>query len=131
MIEWNVYYENFNARKIEKYNIFRHYAFLENCIKFARKYKDDKEKFLEEVRRSLMYFFWAKCEWEIIMSSWPERDDFQEKKIDVYDQVMNNWHVFSEYIWEHKKELSKTKRAYDKEAEERLATIRGNSTVGQ
>lgn len=32
-----------------------------------------------------------------------------EAKIDVYDQVMFNWESFSDYAWENRKELLKTR----------------------
>lgn len=52
-----------------------------------------------------MYYFWSKCEWEIIISGWPPRDDFNDAKIDVYDQVKLNWDKFVDYTWDHRKEL--------------------------
>lgn len=108
MLIWNVFHENFNAKCIEVVNIFDHFGFREDCRKAARKYKDDREKFTEEVRRSLMYFFWAKCEHEIILSSWPPaREGFQHRKVDVYEQVMLNWPVFAEYVWQNLKELTR------------------------
>lgn len=109
MLEWNVYLEDFNNRKIKVYNIFNHYNFYEYCLKAKKKYEDDKDKFLEEIKSSLMYCFWSKCEYEVILTGWPKRTDFNEEKIDAYDQVMLNWPIFSEYIWENKKEIKKKK----------------------
>ena len=110
-IEWNVYYSDFNSGKIEVRNVFNHGSFLIDLGKDARKYKDDKEKFLERLRSHLMYYYWCKCEWEVVVSHWPPSDNerFKSVKIDVYDQVMLNWPIFSEYVWEHRKELSKIK----------------------
>lgn len=109
MLEWNVYLEDFNNKKIRVYNIFNHYTFYEYCLKAKKKYKDDKDKFLDKIKSSLMYCFWSKCEYEIVLTSWPKRNNFYEERIDVYDQVMLNWSIFSEYIWENKKELKKKK----------------------
>lgn len=69
MLCWNVYREDFNARDINLYNIFTHYGFYRDCVAARKKYKDDKEKFGEEVRKALMYFFWAKCEHEVVITS--------------------------------------------------------------
>ncbi len=108
MLTWNVYMEDFNARCIKVFNIFNHFAFHEDCRKVARKYKDDREKFVEEIRHSLMYFFWSKCEYEIIISSWPpDRKGFENKKVDIYEQVMLNWPLFAEYVWQNRKELAR------------------------
>lgn len=46
-----------------------------------------------------MYYFWSKCEWEIILSDFPPSKKFQEKKVDVYEQVMLNWDIFINYVW--------------------------------
>lgn len=99
-LEWNVLYENFNARKIESFNIFDHYSFNEDVKKLFRKYKDDRKTFEEEVLSSLRYYFWSKCEWEIIVSDWPpSKQKPIEVKIDVFDQVMLNKQIFLDYVW--------------------------------
>lgn len=146
MLCWNVYYGNFNKREIQTFNIFDHAAFYESCVKAKKKFKEDREGFAEEVRRSLQYYFWSKAEWEIILDHWPSGElyelrlgstigeirsmfDYGDKyewmspgreviikvfpkdypkqsmKIDVYEQVMNNWDVFIEYMWNNRKEL--------------------------
>lgn len=105
MLEWNVYYENFNAREIQETNIFSHGSFLTDLKKAHKKYKDNREAFEKEVKSSLMYWYWSKCEWEIIISDWPPSDRVPAIKVDVYDQVMLNWNVFMDYLWEHREEL--------------------------
>lgn len=102
---WNVYIENINKRCIEIHNIFNHYMFMQDLREIYSELKDDKENFLYRVKRSLMYYYWSKCEWEIILSDWPPSEHFNEMKISAYDQVMNNWHIFSEYIWENRDKL--------------------------
>ena len=97
---WNVYVESFNQKEIVPYNIFTHYGFNEDVKKIYKKYKNDFETFSEEVKTSLMYYFWSKCEWEIILSDWPSSPTSPiEKKVDVYDQVMLNWDIFIQYVW--------------------------------
>ena len=152
---WNAYCGDFNSGEIRTVNIFDHYGFFHDCVKAAKKFKDDKDGFADSVRGSLMYYFWAKCEWEIILGHWPDgeigdmrttakagelydalqsagikydvgriehmRDRevvmkvfpkmsrFRERKIDVYEQVRNNWDIFIDYLWEHRKELKEKK----------------------
>lgn len=152
MLCWNVYVGDSNSGDMKLFNIFNHYGFYQDCLKAKKKYKDDKDGFAEETRRNLMYHFWSKCEWEIILQHWPtgehysmrrtamakklceamatigmpydesdlwsvkdesmvtirvfpERNRFHEKKIDVYEQVMNNWDIFIDWLWDHRKEL--------------------------
>lgn len=49
-----------------------------------------------------MYYFWSKCEYEIILSPWTGRAD--DIKIDVYDQIMMNFDSFVDYCWSFKLE---------------------------
>ena len=99
-MEWYVYVEDFNNHCIEKHNVFDHTRFVEDIKKIYKKHKDNFDIFSEEVRKSLMYFYWSKCEWEIVLSPWPPRENFKEEKIDVYEQVMLNWDNFIKYVWE-------------------------------
>lgn len=150
MLCWNVYVGDFNSGEMKLYNIFNHCAFYDDCVKAKKRFKDDQEGFAKEVRGSLMYYFWSKCEWEVILQHWPsgeyynmrkvftteemyhdlkypedkhlgsdrrfevrifpEHNRFRDKKIDVYEQVMNNWNVFIDWLWEHRKELKERKR---------------------
>ena len=109
-MHWFVYKDNFNARTIEKYDIFNHYSFDKDVKEIYKRYKNDFNTFSEEIKKSLMYHFWSKCEWEIIISDWPpSTKDKVEEKVDVYDQVMLNWKVFINYVWEqaHKRKNAK------------------------
>lgn len=103
MLCWNVYVGNFNDKSIELHNVFEHGGFLNGCRDAARKYKKDKAGFAEAIESELLYYYWSKCEWEVVISSWP--DGKYEKKIDVYTQVMNNWEQFIDYLWAYKAEL--------------------------
>lgn len=104
-MEWNVYIENFNRKCIEVINLLKPNGYLWNACKRARKkYPEDKEQFGTEIRKDLMYQYWSRCEYEIVLTSWPPcRQGFSDYKIDVYDQVMLNWPVFLDYIWENRK----------------------------
>ena len=134
-MEWNVFNEDFNSREIGVYNIFNHCRFAESVKKLLKE-KITKEEFAEKLRRELSYNFWAKCEYEVVITSWPPYIDKKEldrlnaeyeeyntkwgrypykinvcpdvgKKIDIYSQVMLNFNVFCDYVWSHKKEKSK------------------------
>lgn len=131
MLQWNVFYHNFNSKKIETYNIFKHFNFRKDVEEHLKKCKT-KEEFAEEMKISLMYYFWAKAEWEVVMTSWVPHIDMKEldrlnserekeiekynkepymlevrpdvyEKIDVYQQVMNNFDIFVDYVWGFKK----------------------------
>ena len=65
-LEWYVYNYDCNKNKIEPYNIFRHGGFTEYVEKARKKYKT-RDEFMEQVRKALMYYFWSKAEYELIV----------------------------------------------------------------
>ena len=114
--QWMVLYHNRNAKKIEPHNVLRHGGIREDIVKATKKCKT-KEEFADKLRSSLMYYYWSKCEWEIIVGPWCGGRDTKEIKIDVFDQVMYNWEHFLEYVWNERKRIC----LWDKEIKERLA----------
>lgn len=102
MLEWNVYIGDINSRQIKVFNIFNHRGFYNDCITAKKKFRDNKEEFGEGVRNSLIYYYWSKCEWEVIIDHWPQCERFECKKVDVYSQVMNNWGIFIDYLFANK-----------------------------
>lgn len=108
-MKWYVFYYNINKKKIDTFNIFEHGSFLKyikKALKQHEKYKENKEDFAERIKRELMYYFWSKAEWEVIIAPWVGGDREKDSvKIDVYDQVMLNWNVFIDYVWNNKDKL--------------------------
>lgn len=126
-LTWNVYHHSVNSREIKPFNIFDHWQFNDD-VKKLKTEKLNETEFGEELRRLVMYYFWSKCEHEIVLTTWPpyithnelirlneERDDIWAtyeryptalsvcletgEKIDIYQQVMLNWKVFVDYVW--------------------------------
>lgn len=102
-IEWNVFYYNINRKKIDTYNIFEHGSFVRYVKEAINEYKN-KEKFTEQLKSELRYYFGEKCEWEILLSPWVS-DEKVAVQINVYEQVMLNFNVFVDYVWKHKKDI--------------------------
>lgn len=67
-----------------------------------------KNEFAEAVKRDLLYYFWSKCEYEIVITGWPNVEDNLEK-VDAYGQVMLNFDIFIDYLWSHKQEIQPEK----------------------
>ena len=103
---WHVYMEDFNEHKIKVFNVFRHYTFYNELAKLIKKWRKDKDTAAleKEVKGWVMYCFWSKCEYEILLSSWI-RKDIVKMKIDIYDQLMLNWDSFFKYILEYEKDF--------------------------
>lgn len=128
-LAYYVYVENVNKRKIEKYNVLNTGIIAEILERADAALKaKNKKTFAEEVERVLMYHYWSRSEWEIILTDWPthikpdeldrlnkELNSYKkqygyapycltvnlttEEKIDVYDQVKLNWTIFIDYLW--------------------------------
>lgn len=109
-IEWYVYYHDSNAQKIIKWNVFNHGSFKKEVDKILQE-KLNKEDFAEKLKREVMYYFWSKCEYEIILSPWTGRAD--DIKIDVYNQIMMNFDRFVEYCWNEKKKSLENKAKFE------------------
>ena len=127
---WNVYYRDINTRQIKVWNIFNHSSFREEVINLKKK-KLQKWEFAKRLERKVLYYFWSKFEWEIVLTSFPPYIDKKEldrlnseyenfntmyghyplridvcpetyEKIDIYEQVHLNWDVFVNYVWRAK-----------------------------
>ena len=130
-LEWNVYVEDWNNKKIETFNIFNHGRFLED-VKKSLKSCVTKEEFAKLLKQNLFYYFGSKCEWEIVITSFPARITKEElsrlnkefevdtakygrepyslwisptvgEKVDVYSQVMLNFSHIVDYVWSQKR----------------------------
>ena len=128
-MKWNVYKYNFNNKEIEIFNIFDHISFTNSVKGILKKYRDkiyqDKTEFSKELRKELLYYFWSKCEYEVIITSFPmyinqeeleiiNNSDRKYKiniepdvgvKVDIYSQIMNNFEVFVDYVWNNKDKI--------------------------
>ena len=106
-LKWLVYRYNFNARKIETYNVLSGKFFLEEIKKIMKKCRDkDREEFSKALEREMRYHFWGRCEWELIIEitegnrifliPWAGCSEPDEVKIDVTDDTSFDWRGFAE-----------------------------------
>lgn len=106
-MKWNVYYHDVNSQEIKIFNIFNHSSFSQDVEKYLKMHKD-KDEFAKKLKSSLMYYFWSRSEYEIIISPWCGGRNTKDIKIDVYDQVINNWDIFVDYVFNNKNIKNKT-----------------------
>lgn len=97
-MEWNVFYHNVNIQKIVPFNIFQHGRFRKDVEELLKDF-DDKEDFAKQLKSELMYNFWCKSEYEVIISPWCGGRSTEDIKVDIYSQVMLNWEIFVDYVW--------------------------------
>lgn len=129
-LTWNVFIEDRNSEDIKLYNVLN--TGIVEEIKNRTLGINDKEQFAEEVKSVLMYHYWSRSEWEIVLTDWvphitviefdrlsDELDSYRAKwdknpyklsvnlatgkKVDVWDQVQLNWNHFIDYLWNNLK----------------------------
>ena len=97
MKQFNVIVEDVNSREFIPYDVM---PYLVQCYYEAR--ETDRPKTFEEfkafIKRHSMYMWWSRCEYEIVLQSWPTGDI--EKKIDVHQQVMMNIDIVAKLLME-------------------------------
>lgn len=92
---------NTNSDKFYKYDVI---PYLINRYENTKK-KDkptDFEGFKKFVESWSMYQWWSRCEYEIILSDWPNQK--VHKKVDIYWQIMNNIDVVIEVLMKNIKD---------------------------
>lgn len=93
MIEYRVVIWNFSTDRVEHYNIMPYlYRRLEEKRKKKQITLEDLtlERLKEFIDNESKYQFWARCEYEVILSSWPPRENGRKHKMDVYEQIHMN-----------------------------------------
>lgn len=95
---WKVLHHDFNGGKVEFYDILSHGAFLDDIKQSRKDYPDDDVLFMDDVRTFLRYYFWSRCEHEILVSGMHPKKGEEPSKVDVFDQVDANWGAFCAYL---------------------------------
>lgn len=163
MLEYYVY--NNNSQEIVKYNVFDHSYFVRCLAEMFNDIEREKRSYIknnhlkeplslressalqkymlefedDQLRRWCLYAFWAKAEYEIVLTTWTPSIDREElirlekedekhiqdwgkpayrytpnlsvsEKIDIYDQLKLNWSLFKNYVFDNEKEIKKLNR---------------------
>jgi hypothetical protein len=102
-MSWKVKNYFINENKIWDYNVLK---YREDQIKKLKKKYPTKEEFAEEMRHEMMWQYWSRCEYEVIikvndnrvwLSPWVGCRDPESVKIDVTDDESFDWHNFEEH----------------------------------
>ena len=108
---WNVFIVD---GEVKQFNIFDHSHFFKECCKAFAECKHDKDVFAKMIESELKYWYWSKCEWELVISGFVRNNI--ERKMDVYEQVILNWDRFIDYLWDWYK-CTKREHSADSESE--------------
>lgn len=95
-MKFNVIYFNFNAKKFQEYDIF---PYLTDRYKSEKEKPTSFEEFKQFIINKSRYMWWARCEYEVILSDWPCLKT--DEKWDIHKQVMMNIDVITKLFMEH------------------------------
>ena len=95
MKQFNIIVEDINSRQFVSYDVI---PYLVDRYKEAKTKPKTFEEFKVFVKKESMYQWWSRCEYEVILKSWPTGNI--EKKIDVHWQVMMNIDIIAEILME-------------------------------
>lgn len=103
-MSWKVKNYCINSNKIWDYDVLE---YREDQIKKLKKKWTTKEEFAEAMRSEMMWQYWSRCEYEVIievddnnrvwLSPWVGCRDPESVKIDVTDDENFDWRSFAEY----------------------------------
>lgn len=110
-MEWYVYRHDTNKGKIIKYNVVNT-GVINHLIEMLNQIKKEKghwnyDDFTAAAMQIYRYYYWGKCEHEIIIKEWVGRE--AEEKVDVFDQLMLNWDIFVDHLYDYVIELMSSK----------------------
>ena len=117
--EFYVINEDFNTREIEMFNIFRNWLVSEDVFKYCKKHLRNKKKYTfeqlqEDIRRTIHWQEWSRCEYEVVVGSLFMKDYEKElKKIDCYWQAEPNMRLITEMCINRTNEFLKEKKQND------------------
>ena len=120
---WNVLNWDFNSDKLEVYDVGYRFVNAVDSDKLASLPKNYAE--LDDYLNSEAHYrFWAKCEYEMIITGWPQQKN--EAKIDICTQLRLNWDRFVKAFWDEVYEpyyLKKVLKAAEKAEKAKKAKL--------
>ena len=92
---------NINKKEFEHYDIMPY--LIEEYKKKKKKKKHPKtfDEFKKFIEGASMYMYWSRCEYELILTSWPCED--KKEKINIHNQIMMNIDVITNLLMDNVK----------------------------
>lgn len=104
MREFNVILWDVNRREFIPYDVIPYFIReYEDAIKYKTEPKTTEE-FKDFVVKWGKYQFWARCEYEIVLTDWPVLKT--QRKIDVFEQIQMNLDLVVELVMDSVKNMS-------------------------
>ena len=109
MKKFNVIIEDINRREFVSYDVIPYFVRCYKALKKCEKKPSSFEEFKKFVEDRSRYMFWCRCEYEVILSSWPPSKNGLDdgKKIDVHWQIMMNIDIITDIVMKECNSLKK------------------------
>lgn len=91
--------ENINAKEFEKYDVMPYLIRCYDEVKRKKTKPTTFDEFKEFVKDNSTYMYWARCQYEVVLQSWPCGN--HDKKIDVHWQLMMNLDLVTRLLMEN------------------------------
>lgn len=102
-MRWTVKYFDCNRQVITDYDLF---PYFKTFLLTLKKKKKTKEEFAKAIRSELMYHYWSKCQYELIIRRnedgriqllpWVGCKDNELAAVDVTEDTEFDWHGFAD-----------------------------------
>lgn len=95
-IPFNVINFEFNSKKFESYDVMPYLIDCYDNVKRKKECPKTFDEFKKFVESKSMYMYWSRCEYEIILSDWPNGKT--HKKVDIHYQIMMNIDIVTDIL---------------------------------
>jgi hypothetical protein len=99
---WKALLFDVNSKQLEEYDVLK---YREKLVKDLKKKCATKEEFVDKLNRDLMWQFWSRCEYEMILyvengrvfvKPWAGVGDPEKYAVDITDRTDLRWPAFAE-----------------------------------
>lgn len=90
---------NINKKEFEPYDVMPYLIEEYKSKKKKKKHPTSFEEFKEFIVQASMYMYWSRCQYELILASWPNED--KKEKIDIHNQIMMNIDRITEVLMDN------------------------------
>lgn len=104
-MEYNVLNYDWNNKEVIVVNVLRYVC--DKDISKLLKQHTDFQAFESSLQTTCLYRFKSRREYEISIGDAFETDPSKLEKWDIYDQLLMNWKVFANFVWDNSQQILK------------------------
>jgi hypothetical protein len=93
MKSFNVIAWNYTNRRMDSYDVM---PYLVEQYKKAKEKPETLEEYADFVTKESQYMWWARCQYEILLSDWPNQT--VTEKWDIHRQILLNLHLVAQIL---------------------------------